>query len=97
MEGYNEIPVNGAKTYITSLDLMRLCTSNMWKCSFETLQEIASKRGWDTLRRRYWEEKMISILLKNAIDEADSSSAEKALKAIRGKSYSSSKRIVEDE
>jgi biopolymer transport protein ExbB/TolQ len=83
---YNEIPQNGSKTYITEINLERLCSTNMWKCSFQTLQEIAQSRGWDVLRRQFWEEKMLSQLLLNAQETKGTLEAEKALKALRAKS-----------
>lgn len=96
MEGYHDIPLNGGKTYVSAIDIMRLCSNNMWKCSFKTLQSVACQRGWDTLRRRYWEEKMLSILLKNAVETEDSAQAEKALKALRGKSVTTKAQAIDN-
>lgn len=81
----HKIPINGAKTYITTLNLDDLCHRNKWACSFSTLQEIAKDRGWDALRKQYYEEKMLAILILNAMESEVTGDAEKAIKAIRSK------------
>ena len=82
---YHKIPDKGAKTYITTLDLDQLCDRNKWACSFATLQEVAKERGWDVLRKQYYEEKMLAILIMNAMETEESADVEKAIKAIRSK------------
>tara|TARA_Y100000766_G_C18544814_1_gene430029 strand:- start:13 stop:369 length:357 start_codon:yes stop_codon:yes gene_type:complete len=81
----HKIPLNGAKTYITTLNLDDLCHRNKWACSFATLQEVAKERGWDVLRKQYYEEKMLAILILNALETEAPRDAEKAIKAIRSK------------
>ncbi|MEP3277252.1 MAG: hypothetical protein ABJN26_16655 [Stappiaceae bacterium] len=84
-EKFHKIPKNGGMRYAKTIDLHSLCVHSQWQCSWETLQSVAKDRGWDVLRTNYWEQEMLSVLLNNALETQSSIDAEKALKAIRGK------------